>query len=60
MKDGMISLINIHGNVINSVKVTEGLRNIRINTSDYAPGLYYVKIVEDDRVIASRKVVIDR
>ncbi|MCK4818004.1 T9SS type A sorting domain-containing protein, partial [bacterium] len=54
------SLINIQGNVVNTVKVTEGLRNIRINTSDYAPGLYYIQIVEDDQVIGARKVVIER
>ncbi len=44
LKDGMISLVNIHGHVINSVKVIEGSRNIRINTSGFAPGLYWVQI----------------
>ncbi|MFC1732463.1 SBBP repeat-containing protein [candidate division KSB1 bacterium] len=60
MKDGMISLINIRGKVITSVKVTEGMRNIRINTSGVAPGLYYVQIVEHDRIIGTGKVVIGR
>jgi len=60
MKDGMISLINIHGKVINTVNISEGLRSIRINTSGYVPGLYYLQIVEDDQVIAARKVVIMR
>jgi len=44
--------------VISSVKVTEGMRNIRISTSGIAPGLYYVRIVEDDRIIGAGKVVI--
>jgi PKD repeat protein len=60
MNDGMISLVNIQGKVVNTVKVTEGLRNIRINTSGVAPGLYWVQIVEDDRVIGARKIVIER
>lgn len=58
IEDGMIILINIHGKVISSVKITEGSKNIRINTSDYVPGLYYAKIVEYDRVIGVRKAVI--
>jgi hypothetical protein len=60
LKDGMISLVNIQGKVVNTVKVTEGSGNIRINTSGVAPGLYWVQIVEDDRVIGARKVVIKR
>ena len=58
LKDGMIILVNIHGHVISSVKVTEGPRTIRINTSGVAPGLYYLQIIEDDRVIGARKVFI--
>jgi hypothetical protein len=57
LKDGMISLINIHGHVIHSVKVTEGSRTIRINTSGVAPGLYYFRIAAGDR-IGSGKLVI--
>ena len=60
LKDGLISLINIQGHVINSLKVTEVLRNIRIDISDVAPGLYYVQIIEDDQIIGVRKVVIVR
>jgi hypothetical protein len=60
LRGGLISLINIHGNVINSLKITEGSRNISINTTGIAQGLYWVQLVEDDQVIGARKVVIMR
>ena len=60
IKDGLIRLININGKVITSVRVSGGSGNIRISTSGYAPGLYYLQVIEQDRVIGVGKVVIGR
>jgi hypothetical protein len=60
LKDVTVSLVNIHGDVIYSLKINEGSRNISINTTGIAQGLYWMQLVEDDHVIGAWKVVIVR
>jgi len=53
-----ISLYDIWGRLIESVKIPSGQSQIRIDVSDYPPGVYFVVLKEGKVVLGRKKVVV--
>ncbi|MBU2651106.1 MAG: T9SS type A sorting domain-containing protein [Bacteroidetes bacterium] len=55
---GSIYLYDIWGRLIESVKIPSGQSQIRIDVSDYTPGVYFVVLKEGKVVLGRKKVVV--
>jgi len=53
-----ISLYDIWGRLIESIKIPSGQSQIRIDVSDFPPGVYFVVLKEGKVVLGRKKVVV--
>ena len=58
IKDGVIEIYNIRGQRIINVPINES--NTEINTSNFAEGVYIVKISKDNKQIETKKIIVGR
>jgi len=53
-----ISLYDIWGRLVESVEIPTGQSHIRIDVSNYTPGVYFVVLKSDGQVLGRKKVVV--
>ncbi|MCD4731199.1 MAG: T9SS type A sorting domain-containing protein [Bacteroidales bacterium] len=53
-----IEIANIRGQIIHSEKYSGETNTIPVNISNYAKGLYFIKIAIDDKFVCTKKIVI--
>jgi len=56
----MLKLINSQGQIVSDQSVTSDMNNFTIDVESLAPGIYFVEVLEGNRVLAREKVVVRR
>ncbi len=57
--DAVIQLINLHGQVLNTINIDESelMQTLEINVSGFTPGLYFVNVKSNEQQLVKRLII---
>ena len=59
VKNAKLVIYNMLGSVVREIKVTDKQKLVTFSTTDFKNGIYLYSLINDDKVIASKKLVIN-